>query len=70
MQEVSISSTKLIVDTQSNRNQKLLLEAVKTGLSDLVNWMIMFCRFRRQLGASSALDDEASPPTKRCLDIR
>jgi hypothetical protein len=56
--------TKMCSPHDTNRNRKLLLEAVETGLFSLVNRMVRFCRFRQQSGASPALDEGASPPAK------
>jgi hypothetical protein len=47
-----------------------MLEAEKTEMSGLVNWMIQFYQFRWQSETPPTLDEGASTPTKRRLDGR
>jgi hypothetical protein len=59
-----------VLPHEMNKNRKFLPEIGKIRLYNLANWMVRFCLFRQQSGMPPALNDEASPPDKRCLNGR
>jgi hypothetical protein len=60
MKPDSLQVNMVVLPHKLDRSRKLLLEIGKTGLLGLANRMVWFCRFRRQLGALSALDEGTS----------